>query len=93
VKFWIPWSVDALVALVVLGFFAVGVGDGSVSSYNIGLWSLILLVVAAVLGGSLFLRSQGRPGAATLVALLLAVPALLLCLFFAVMLLTVSRWN
>jgi len=93
VKFWIPWSVDALVALVALGFFAVGLGDGSVSSYNIGLWSLILLVVTAVPVGSLLLRSKGRRGAAMLVALLLAVPALLVCLFFVVMLLTVSRWN
>jgi hypothetical protein len=37
VKFRLLWGFDALIALVVLCFFFVGLADGSVSSFNRGL--------------------------------------------------------
>lgn len=92
-KFWIPWAIDAVIAIVALCFFLVGLGDGSVSSFNIGLWLLILLGLACVVGGSLRLKSLDRRGLATVLVLILAVPGVLCGLFFLVLLITAPRWN
>ncbi len=45
----ILFFIDAIAALVLYFFFIIGVGDGSVSSVNIGLWLLILTVFTAIL--------------------------------------------
>jgi hypothetical protein len=37
-KFWMLWGWDALIASVFVYFFLVGLADGSVSSFNAGLW-------------------------------------------------------
>ena len=92
-KFWILWAIDAIIAMVGLYFFLVGLADGSVSSFNIGLWLLILLVLTIVAGGSLWLKSAGRPGLAILLLLVLAVPGLLFGLFMVTLLVTAPRWN
>lgn len=42
VIFWTLWSVNAATAAIVVYFFLAGAADGSVSSYNIGLWLGIL---------------------------------------------------
>ena len=91
--FWLFWGFDALIALVVLYFFCVGLMDGSVSSFNMGLWLLILLAVGGVVLGSLWLQSIGHSSAARSLLLLLAVPGLLLLLFFLVLLIANPRWN
>ena len=41
-KFWIPWGIAAIVTGLAVVFFVVGLADGSVSSFNAGLWALIL---------------------------------------------------
>lgn len=92
-KFWIPWSLAALVSATCLYFFVVGLVDGSVSSFNGGLWFGVLLVCAGVTGGSYRLKQAGRPGAGALVALILAVPGALFALFALTLLLTNPRWN
>jgi hypothetical protein len=92
-RFWIPWAIDAVIALIALYFFFIGLADGSVSSFNIGLWLLILLGLAIVVGGSLWLRSAGRSGLAMVLLLILAVPGVLVGLFFAVLLIAAPRWN
>ncbi|HMK38724.1 MAG TPA: hypothetical protein VK569_05235, partial [Bacteroidota bacterium] len=92
-RFWLLWGIDAAIAAVVLSFFALGLADGSVSTMNIGLWITILAALAGVIGGSLRLRSSGRPGPATAVVLILAVPGILFALFFIVLLITNPRWN
>lgn len=56
------------------------------------LWGIDALI-AAVVGGSLGLRSTGRIGPGTIVLLILAVPGLLFALFFIALLVTKSRWN
>ena len=91
--FWFFWGFDALIALVVLYFFFIGLIDGSVSSFNMGLWLLILLAVGGVVLGSLWLQSIGHSGAAKGLLLLLAVPGLLFLLFFLVLLIANPRWN
>lgn len=91
--FWFLWAVDALVALVFVYFFFIGIADGTVSSFNIGLWLVILLVLGAVLLGSYGLRRAGRTGWAIALALVLAVPGLLYGLFFLILILSNPTWN
>lgn len=92
-NFWIPWIIDAVVALIAVTFFFIGLADGSVSSFNSALWFLILACLAGVLGGSLWLRANGRSGIATILLLLLAVPACLSGLLLVIVLLEGPRWN
>jgi len=42
-KFWIPWGMAAVVTGVVVLFFLLGLADGTVSSFNGGLWALVLI--------------------------------------------------
>ena len=86
--FWLPWSVDVVVALIFVYFFFVGLGDGSVSSFNIVLWLLILCVSAAVVGGSLALRASGRTVLAIALVTFVAVPSVLIGLLFLALLAT-----
>jgi hypothetical protein len=92
-KFWIPWTIDALIASVVLYFFFVGLIDGSVSSFNIGLWLMILFGLAIVVGGSLWLKSADHPGLSTALLLILAVPGVICGLLLVVAVIAGTRWN
>jgi hypothetical protein len=91
--FWILWGFDAIISLVVLYFFFIGLNDGSVSSFNMGLWSVILVVLAAVMGGSLWLKSVNQMVLAKLLLFLLALPGLLYGLFMLFVIIGKPRWN
>jgi hypothetical protein len=73
---WILWAFDALIALIFL-FFFIGLGDGSVSSFNMNLWLLILAGLAAILLGSLGLMRYNYVGLTKFLLSILAVPGLL----------------
>lgn len=92
-KFWIPWSVAAIVTAVAVVFFLIGVGDGTVSSFNIVLWLGILGLTLGVTGGSLWLKKAGRPVLAILLTLVLAVPGLLAVLLLLALIVAHPRWN
>lgn len=89
----ILFGIDVLAAVVVFFFFAWGVSDGSVSSFNIGTWMAILAVVAAVLGGGAALRANGHPVLSGLVLLILAGPASLYGLFVLVLIIAQPNWH
>ena len=91
--FWIPWSISAVVASVLVFFFLWGLADDSVSSFNIGLWLLMLGAAAVVLGGSLALKAADRVKLAKALVMVFAIPGVLLGLFFAVIVLVPGRWN
>jgi hypothetical protein len=91
--FRILWGIDAVVALVIIYFFFVGIGDGSVSSFNMGLWLLILSALAIVLGGSLWLRRKQQPVLANLLLLVVAVPGVLYGLFVLLLVVTNPHWQ
>ena len=91
--FWCLWGFDAIIAIVVLYFFFIGLADGSVSSFNSRLWMGLLAVVAGVLLGSLWLKSANNLLAAKSVLCILAVPGFLYLLFILVMLTNKKPWN
>lgn len=93
ILFWIFWGIDAIVALIALYFFFIGLGDGSVSSFNMGIWLVLLIALAAVLFGSLALKGAGNLNVAKILAGLLAIPALLFFLFFVIVIVSGERWN
>jgi hypothetical protein len=86
-------AIDIAAAAVVGYFFLVGLADGSVSAFNIELWTVILLGIAAVFAVGFVLRRAGRPVLACLILAILAVPALLYGLFLLVVILSGARWN
>jgi hypothetical protein len=86
-------GIDAVVAAVVLAFFAIGVADGSVSSFNIVLWLAILAVLAAVLAGGVALHGRGYGKAALAVLAVVAIPGLVYGLFVLSILILQPRWN
>jgi hypothetical protein len=92
VSFWIPWAVDLVIASVFVYFFFVGLADGSVSSFNMGLWLAILCALGGILGGALALRGTGRTRAATVLATIFAIPGALVGLLYLALLATPARW-
>lgn len=82
--FWISWGIDAVTALVFVYFFFAGLADGTVSSFNILLWLLILGIAALVVGGSLALRSRGRIAPAMILVVVPAVWCALIGVFMLV---------
>lgn len=91
--FWTLFSIDGAIALIVLFFFFAGLGDGSVSSFNMTLWLAILGVLAAILGGGLLLKSTSHPYLASAVLLILAIPGLLYGVFILGAIILQPRWN
>jgi len=91
-KFWIPWTMAASVTFVAVCFFATGLVSGSVSSFNAGLWVLILLGTLGITAGSWILKQNGRPGWGALLALVLALPSLVAGLTLLLVLVTQSPW-
>jgi hypothetical protein len=87
------WSVAVIVAAIGVVFFFIGIGDGTVSSFNIVLWVALLAGLAIVVFGSRSLQRRGRTGVATAVAALLAVPALLFGALLVIAVATGVRWN
>jgi len=92
-KFWLPWGIAAVVTNVVVYFFLVGLADGSISSFNAGLWTLLLVGTLAVTAGSLILKNSGRPSLGGLLSLVLALPGLLAGIIMLLILITQPRWN
>jgi hypothetical protein len=84
---------DAIVAAVVLYFFFWGVSDGTVSSFNIGLWSGLLGATALSLGGGYYFYANGNRVLALLLLLILAIPGFLYLLFLLFIIIAQPRWN
>jgi hypothetical protein len=91
--FWILWSIDAIISLVFVYFFFIGLSDGTISSYNAGTWVLILSGLASLLIGSYWLYAHQYGVLAKIILFLPAVPCLLYGLFLLLMLNSKGRWN
>jgi hypothetical protein len=84
---------DALLALVILYFFVIGMADGSVSTDNMSLWLGILMGLAVVLGGGWILSARGQRAAAIVLLMILAMPGFLYGLFILAIVIFQPRWN
>lgn len=91
--FRILFVINALAAAVLIYFFLEGLSDGTVSSYNGGLWAGTLAALAAILGGGVVLNAAGKRGLAIAVLLILAIPATLFGLWVLAMIVLQPRWN
>jgi len=87
------WWFDALVGAVIVGFFLIGLTDGSVSSFNMALWASLLVAVGVILFGSRALFAAGNRKSALAVLWLMALPGLAACVFFLAILIAQPRWN
>ena len=79
--------------LVILYFFVVGLGDGSVSSRNGSLWFALLAVASASVGGGIWLHNLGHAGWAKVVLSILAIPGWIALLYILLVVTSKSRWN
>lgn len=83
--FWVLFAFDAVLAAVLMAFFFIGIGDGSVSSFNIGLWLALLAAAGAILGGSLMLNARNHSRMAIALLLIPALPGLTYLAFVLMM--------
>jgi hypothetical protein len=91
--FKILWVIDALASLIILYFFFVGLADGTVSSRNAGLWTIIVLALAGIMCGSIWLRTHGYNIPAILLLLVIVLPALFYALYILIAVLDGGRMN
>ena len=86
-------GIDGIAALVVLYFFFIGLADGSVSSFNAGIWTAMLGGLAAVIGGGIALNAAGRRRIACGLLAILAVPAFLSGLLILALIVLQPNWR
>ena len=91
--FRILWGFDALVAMIAIYFFFEGLVDGTVSTFNVGMWLMILIALAGILFGSLWLRTRKRFALSKALLLILAVPGFLYFLVIAIFVLSGAKWQ
>lgn len=91
--FWTLWSIDALMAAILVAFFVIGLADGSVSSFNIVLWLGMLGAAAGLLWGSHALQASGHHALARGLLAAVAVPGVLFGLLLLMAVVLKPRWN
>jgi len=91
--FWILWGIDALICVITVVFFFIGILDGSVSSFNMGIWMAMLSVLAVIIGGSLWLKRLGHPVMGSVLLGVFAIPGLISGLFLFLFIVTDTSWN
>jgi hypothetical protein len=87
------FAVAAAVVTVAIYFFAIGIADGSVSSFNILLWLVMLVCLGSVLAGGYGLNANGQRRTATALLAVLAVPGILAAIFILALIVFQPRWN
>ena len=93
ILFRILYTINVLASLVVVYFFFIGLSDGSITSFNIVEWLVILTVDASILIGGWKLKSNGHLTRANLVLLIAALPALVCVAYFLIAITMDVRWN
>ena len=93
ISFWILWIFNALMSLIPIYFFFIGLADGSVDSDNMGIWMILLAVVALRMGGTYWLKTKNQIKAAKVVLIIAAIPSILAIIFMSVAIFGDVRWN
>jgi hypothetical protein len=91
--YWILLAIDGAAALVALYFFFIGLADGSVSSFNAGIWLALLGGIGAVIGGGMAFHAAGRRRIACALLSVLAVPAFLSGLLVLMLIVLQPNWR
>jgi len=91
--FWVLWGIDVIVAAIFIYFFVIGLIDGSVSSFNLGLWLVILTALAALLLGSYMLWASGKVRIASVLLGILAAPGILAAILSLMVIISPPNWN
>jgi hypothetical protein len=87
------FACSVLTCVVVVVFFFIGLGDGSVSSFNLGLWLVLLCVSGLSLWAGHALHAREKHVLALVALAVTAVPGVLAGLFLLLILITQPRWN
>jgi hypothetical protein len=93
ITFWILWIFNALMSLIPVYFFFVGLQDGTVNADNMGIWLLMLAVVGLVLGGTYWLKTKNQVMAAKVILILTSIPCLIFILYIVIAITGNVRWN
>jgi hypothetical protein len=86
-------TVAAAVLAVAVYFFAIGIADGSVSSFNILLWLIVLVCLGCIVAGGYGLNANGQRRAATALLAVLAVPGIVAAIFILALIVFQPNWN
>ncbi len=93
ITFWILWIFNALMSLIPIYFFFIGLSDGSVDANNMGIWMILLALVALIMGGTYWLKTKNQIKAAKVVLIIAAIPSILAIIFMSVAIFGDVRWN
>lgn len=91
--FWILWIFNALMALVPVSFFFIGMTDGTVTETNMGMWAILLAVVALLIGGTYWLKQNNQVKAAKIILAIAAIPSVIGLIMMAILIFGDVRWN
>lgn len=86
-------GLDVIIALIAVYFFLAGLADGSVSSFNAGVWLAMLAALAIIIGGGGALSVRKHHIGAAILLSILAVPGLLYALFVILVVMSGTKWN
>jgi hypothetical protein len=75
IMFGMLFAINVAAAMVALAFFIIGLGDGTVTSFNILIWAAMLGVLFSMPWAAWGVRLRGRARLGTLLLLPVAVPA------------------
>ncbi|MBA2127100.1 osmoprotectant transporter permease [Hyphomicrobium methylovorum] len=87
------FAIDIAALFLALFYFFTGIGDGSITAFNIALWLGVLAAIIAILAMGYRLKSTGHRGTATTVLAILAVPAILAAAFVLSLLIAQPNWH
>lgn len=90
--FWWLLGFDMLIAIVVLGFF-VGLMDGSVSSFNMGIWMNLLMLTLGIPVLGYWLNNNDYQHLAKIFLGIIAAPGLIFLVFMLIMLIAKPKWQ
>jgi len=93
IPFWWLWGAATAVSLVVLYFFFTGLADGSVSSFNMKLWMILLLIAIGLPLAAIWMRSHDYVVIARILLWILAAPGFFYLMFILIMIIGKPKWN
>ena len=95
-KLWlykISLGIDALMGVIAVISYIVGVVDGSVTVDNSGMWMGIFAALMAIIGGGVWLKNAGHMMLGTLLLLVLAIPSFISGLFLFLFAISDTQWR